>query len=151
VVALNAHQVPDLEGAAIEISKDRGQSGGDPHPNATPVNDVRRALHFVVDLGNALGLSLSMDAGADVLNASAVAAPLVAHPGIVGTRMLFRATDRPSRDAPESVLALPPIKEVCQDRTIWRTAFRFLGVHSGALPELWRRLAHDWPALFRCA
>ena len=34
--------------------------------------------------------------------------------------------------------------------TLWRSALRFVGVHNSALPELWKRLAAEWPALFRC-
>lgn len=111
-----------------------------------PVTKVGRFVHVVVDFEHKLGGALGF--GPD---ANATRFPLVAHLGIAATRLLIRAVDRPHRDAPESALALAPIVGVCQDRATWRAAFRFVGIHSSALPELWHRLAHDWPQHFHCA
>lgn len=64
-------------------------------------------------------------------------------PGLAATRIMVRTTNR-------SAFAVPHIRALCQDKATWRAIFRFLGVHTAALNALWRHLAHDWPALFRC-
>jgi len=96
-------------------------------PSAVPPS---RFAHFVVDLRPRA-------------NASEALPEWVGHPGITATRMMMHASNH-------SVLEVPPIRRVCQDRAAWRAAFRFIGIDSSILPELWHRLAHDWPALFKC-
>ena len=163
-------------GAAVGLAGGAGVGGARAGAGATaiPIVGVGRFVHFVVDLSHELGNALSIDSdGANLTlrspalpdgdapaaeNASPPSYPLVDHLGIAGTRLLLRATrDGPRRegpkaaaDAPETVLGLAALTEVCQERAAWRTAFRFVGIHSAALPELWRRLSHDWPALFHC-
>ena len=154
VVTFHAHQVPDLDGVSLESpSLQPGDAAAARRPSTATPPDGRGALaaaqflHFVVDLGHTLGLEGRAGPGtggaarAGLLDASR--GLFTELHGIVGTRMMLRATARP-------VLPMAPIGELCQDRALWRNAFRFIGVHSAVLPELWRRLAHDLPPLFRC-
>lgn len=81
--------------------------------------------------------------------------PLVRLPGLSATRMMIRAassmgTAFGTAAGNRTILCMAPIQRVCQERAVWRAAFRFVGIHSSALPEVWRHLAHDWPALFSC-
>ncbi len=135
VVPYSRSQLPDLDGVAHE------RAGA---PRASALAAVpSRFLHFVLDLGAQLRATVppSLPLGAPPREASAPA--LVHHPGVAATRMLLRASNR-------TVLSIPPISTVCQDRATWRSAFRFAGIRNDALPDIWRRLSRDLPALFRC-
>ena len=155
VLALHHHQVPDLDGITPELLGSRtARAGARADDHATPL-PIGRLLHFVVDFGDVLGEATPGRARSGG-GAPTLAAPSrvqgswagdhessAAPHGILGTRMMLRATSRPTFSA-------PPIVELCQNRSLWRGALRFLSVRSNALPELWRRLSHDWPALFHC-
>ena len=174
IVALSAHHVPDLEGIAFEgASAETGP--GAPTYGMLPISWVGRFLHVVVDLSGELSDALRTEEEAVSTTASgktssrAIAPvrrslmatksasddgsnararyPILAHPGIMATRMLLRAR---AIHAKGSVLGLPPLTRMCQDHSIWRTAFRFVGVQNEALSHIWRQLAVDWPAFFRC-
>lgn len=129
--------MPDLDGVAHESTLAAGRGGG--AGAALP----RRFLHFVLDLGDVLAEPAGGVAPAVPAGRGAAMPAQVHFPGIVGTRMLLRASNR-------SVLSLPRITSLCQERALWRAALRFAGVSNSVLPELWRRLARDAPPLFRC-
>ena len=143
---------------------------------ATPVLGARRWIHFAQDLGGQLpddGCSIGTSGTPAAARAPRAVAfnlsaqptygddgntggtsghthshPLAHSPGLLTTRMMLRTA---SSFGNRSVLCVPPIRHVCQERAAWRTAFRFAGIHSTAFPDLWRSLAHDWPALFACS
>jgi hypothetical protein len=150
VVTLHHHQVPDLDATTGETPAFTIASQWQPAA-------VGRFVHFILDLGRAFAvgqdLSPGYDAGSSLTASSpgeasertesATESPLSALPGIAGTRMIMRVHER-------ATLPVPPIQHLCQNRTMWRNVFRFIGVRNGILSELWRRLGHDWPSLFRC-
>jgi hypothetical protein len=178
VISLTRNQLPDLDAISLETpavphaaapaAAPDTHSPTRPQPAAplSPPSDVRAAIvsrfvHFVVDLGNTLGAepeawagAASVPAAASTSSAPAADAvpsappdpltyPWASQPGISGTRMMLRISER-------AVLALPPITDVCQSKALWRTAWRYAGISNAALPELWRVLAREWPAFFRC-
>ena len=80
--------------------------------------------------------------------------PYVRHPGLAATRLLINHELLHTAAPPPAVamhVAMPPITSLCQERALWRSALRHVGVQNSALPALWRRLAKEWPALFECA
>ena len=151
VITFHAHQVPDLDGVALESQSPQPGDAAtarrpSTHPDGRSLLAAAQFLHFVVDLGRTLRLEGRAGQGVGTGAAKAVDATrglFTELHGIVGTRMMMRATTRP-------VLPMAPIGELCQNKSLWRNAFRFIGVQSAVLPELWRRLAHDLPPLFRC-
>ena len=156
IVDYGKSEVPDLEGLSRTSHHQRPMS-------------VSRFVHFVADFGETLDPDdeqvrrfrpRSPPPSPPPLLAPAPAPPprypitsedvpqerahaLAKLPGLAATRLIVRATNR-------SALSFPYLQTACQQRTHWRSVFRFIGVHNGASNELFRALAHDWPAVFRC-
>jgi len=142
VANLARHHVLDVDGVGLE-QRIQAQTNRSVLPsNQSLLPRVLQWMHFVVEVGEQLQ-ELPQPELASALRSASSQSASDESLGASATRMML-PTD------PKSTLMPPRITSVCQEHSIWRSAFRFAGFRNDALYHLFSRLAKELPSLFRC-